>query len=148
MLDRRYPEFQPVEHASALCDVERERAKSIADEVCRRTGTKCAWNAKTFSLHFYYGAVDVPAFAFPFMIDHKGVMPVNQSDIEDMVKLIRLGQLPREEKEEIAEQNRARQEYENAKEKERLHADVRPDAQGYADFLLRKRRGVARVISA
>lgn len=148
MIDFRYPYFQRVQEASALSRDERTRAQGIADEVCRRTETHCAWNAQTHSLHFYYRSVDEPAFAFPFLVGRDGVAPVKREDIEDMVTLIRMGQMPRDEKDEIAAQNKAKEEYEAAKAQQRLHDDVRPDAKNYAAFLLRKRRGVARVISA
>lgn len=148
MIDSRYPHLQRLSEATQLPREERDRAAAIAEEVCRRTFTSCAWNADTQSLFFYYGTVEAPAFAFPFRVERDGVLPITRSDIEDMVTLIRMGQLPRDEKEEISAQNRAKEEYERAKEQERLHADVRPDAKSYAAYLLRKRRGVARVISA
>lgn len=147
MIDSRFPNIQRLDEASALADTERARAKKIADAVCRRTQTSCAWDAKTHSLYFYYGSVDMPAFAFPFIVGRDGVAPVRESDIEDMVKLIRMGQMPLDEKEKIAEENRAKEEYDREVAREQLHADVRPEAQWHADFLLRKRRGVARTFS-
>lgn len=141
-LDNRFPWMQRVNEASALAVDDRARAEKIADKVCSRTGTKCAWDAQSYSLYFYYNTIDTPAFAFPFVIEKSGVMPVSDSDVEDMVQLIRMGQMPKSEKELIAEQNRAREEYDRVKERERLHAERARDVQNHADFLLRKRRGL------
>lgn len=145
MLDRRFPQFQRITEASALSDAERLRAQKIAEEVGRRTQTSCAWNAQTHSLHFYYGSVDVSAFAFPFLVGRDGVAPVRQGDVEDMVALIRLGQLPPDEKDYIAAQNKVKEEYEALTQRQRFEDEIRPDAQDYADFLSRKRRGTQRV---
>lgn len=142
--DRRFPWLCRIDNAPLEAG-ERRRASSFADAVGRRTGTACVYNTQTGGLFFYHGTIDRPAWEFPFKPDDEDSVRVTANDVDDVVRIIQMGKIDAAEKDRIAAQNKL----EEAKDREqaagRNNANKEKDAVDYAEFLYRRRRGVAKV---
>lgn len=143
-LDRRFPWLHRIAHAPIPAD-ERRRAGRFAGAVSARTGTDCVFNANTGGLFFFYGSVDYPAWEFPFRPDDETAVRVTDTDVDDVVRIIQMGKLSREEKDRIAQDNKAREASEKEQSMGRRHDHREREAVNMLGYLDRKRRGVERV---
>lgn len=146
-MDRRFPWMFRIADAPRLDHRERARAGRIAGEVCRRTGTNCAWDAQRGGLHFYYGdRIDVGVHLFVFKApEDVDAYRVSESDVDDMVRLINMGRISRAAKDRIAAENAAAEKNRSAEFQGQFLEANRKDALDFAEFRARKRRGMERV---
>lgn len=146
--DKRYPWMTPVD-GRPLPNVSAGDAMHIrwwAGQIASRTGLKPFYNANFRNVLF---ALTNEPFGGPVAIDavHRDgtFKKVTVTDIDDACKLIGMGRIKREEKAKVASKNKQLEQWKKNDKIESHLAERRPDAEYYAGYLDRKRRGVAKV---
>lgn len=140
-----------IEHAGCLSQWDRKSAMRIARSITNRIpGLRCSFNLLRGSLFFHYGEChDYGPLELPFkIVGSCEVQRYSDTDIDDAVHLIRLGQLSTEEKDDIQAKKDTTKKSNEREARGRLHADREKDAIDYADFLDKKRRGTTKMVSA
>lgn len=147
--DNRFPWMFRIKDAPGLSPFERKEADRVAKSVCGRCFINCSFNARTGGLFFHYTPEpDSGPFEMTFKPIGEELHRVTDTDIEDVVRIIQYGKASRREKDRWAEREKQAEQDRKQKENQRFKDDVRPDAEDYAAFKSRTRRGVAKVISA
>jgi hypothetical protein len=146
--DRRYPWMTPVD-GRPLPNVSHGDAMHIrwwAGQIAARTGLKPFYNSNFRNVLFALGN---EPHGGPVAIDavHRDgtFKTICVQDIDDACKLIGMGRLKRAEKAKIAAAAKQREQWEKNDKTDAFLAERRPDAEYYAGFLDRKRRGVDKV---
>lgn len=147
MYDRRYPTIHPIDrYLPGLTDEQAWHARLVGKQVALATGTRCFYNAANGKLFWCYEAEPHGGpLSVPFR-EADGVHHYEPWDIAEMIEYIRLGKMPRAEKERIAASNARAAEQEQKNQHEQWLAERRPDALAYAAFLDRRRRGTQKVV--
>lgn len=137
MIDNRFPFLKRLDEAP----IPRGFLADCKD-IARRAEAKVVWNSAKRSVYFYLRDPSVGVFS----IRHD--RRPGASDVDDIVRYIRLGRMDIERKRAIE----ARREKEEETQKQAAfdrHFDERAgDAEDYGDWLHRRRCGVDKLISA
>lgn len=148
--DNRWPMMFPLD-GRPIPDLSSDafaHAQEIGKSVTERTFTKAFYNAATGKILFTYGSEpDGGPLQIHFRLPG-GCAKYGPSQMSDMVEYIKLGTVPRAVKDKWAEMEKKEDEYQKEQARLRFSEETRKNAEDYAAFLSRRRRGMAKVISA
>lgn len=147
--DRRYPHCFPID--GPLPNLSPDHAWSarlVGKAVASRTQTNCFYVSTTGKLMWVYGAEPAGGpLIVPFRT-RDGILSYDNGAIDEMVRYINLGKMPRAQKDRIAASTAASEEHDRQERNGQWLADRRPDMERKAEHLDRKRRGTATAVVA
>lgn len=145
MYDSRWPHMTPIDSRPlpGLDIFECADALRQANAVAKRTQTKPFYNAQTGGIFFARGQTpQAGPFEMPFKSVDGFVHKREQHELDTVVNYINLSLVPDREKERWTAQHERRAELERENETKRHLDERQKDAESYATYLSRKRRGV------
>jgi len=148
-MDSRFPHIYRLADAPGFTGDDRKRCERTAKAIASRVpGLRYVYNAYHRTIFFHYGDYPlVGPLQLPVFTQGGSMCNYSSSDIDDLVRMIRIGQMDKNEKDAIAARNEKAEKSRKQTETEKFLDDRRPDALNYAAHLMRKRRGVQKVIS-
>lgn len=147
-MNGNFPHMRPVSAAPGSTD-QKQRLAALVERVRQRTGLRCCYDVVRRSLFFHYG--HEPDFG---VLRLRAVHPdgserrYDANEIDDAIRFVQLGRMSVKNKDRAAKQHEQREQWAREEETERFLAERRPDAMDYDAFLMRRRRGMMKIISA
>ena len=140
----------PIDGALPLPHTEAREARRIGRSVAASTGRYCFYNRAKHEL-FFALRPNEPNFGMPVTVPMRtlGGEPIRHEagEIDDVVYVINLGKADASEKNKEVAKKEREEEREKSEHNDRWVVEREKDAQAYAAFLDRRRRGVQRVFS-
>jgi len=150
-MDNRFPwiEFPHDRTVFTGCTVDQSKeVRRIGETITTTVGKSLGWtwNPRSKSVNFHYGTdITVSAGAFPLFMDGVGEK-ATQAEIDTLVKMIRMADRPKEEKERERQMAEVSAASDRQAANERRVSDAMPTVKDGLAFKDRARRGVKKLI--
>ena len=139
-IDNRFPRIYSLDSPRVPKPV-----AEFAEQVCLRCWCHAGYDIKLEQLHFYYDDVSA-GFLQLEGVRPDGSIGIYAHNVQDVVEWIQRGKIEKREKQLIDARNEAAEEYAQQARVDASMAERRPDAEHYAAFLMRQRRGLGQRI--
>lgn len=147
-MNGNFPHMCPVTAAPGTAG-QKQRLAALAEKVRRRTGLRCCYDVVRRSLFFHYGhEPDFGVLRLRAFHADGSERRYEANEIDDAIRFVQLGRMSVQSKQRAQKQHEQREQWVRDEETERFLAERRPDAMDYDAFLMRRRRGMMKIISA
>lgn len=143
----RYPFLHPIDQAPGLSTTHRSHLRRISGTICKRTGLHACYNERNSTVLFHNGDQFGGPLALEAFRKDGCERRWSDSEVDHAVEYVKLGYIPREDKDRIASRNEWLESC-NKRDAIQSHTENgKPEAKSVMGYADRKRRGVEKVIS-